>query len=165
MVNGPPRFAVRSGAGGKAREIEPVIDEMDLSRRVGERAQIVEVGARAGDAPRGVGELSAKLPFRRRPDVLGVRRERPAHAADQRRVARDRCRRVEVMRVDPVDVGRQLARQHAGLAEAPAPVDRRIALQVGAKRLQRLRDSPAAPPPISAPARTRAGSSFRYSGR
>ena len=53
-----------------------------------------------------------------------MRGERPAHAADQRRVARDRRRRVEIMRVDPVDVVRQLARQHAGLAEPPAPVDR-----------------------------------------
>ena len=62
---------------------------------VGERAQIIEVGARAGDAPCGVRKLLAKLPFRRRPDVLGVRGKRPAHPADQRRVAGDRGRRVE----------------------------------------------------------------------
>ena len=41
------------------------------------------------------------------------------------------------MRVNPVDVVGKLAREHAGLAEAPAAVDRAVALQVGPKCLLR----------------------------
>ena len=128
-----------------------MIDEIDLARGGGERAQVVEVRARAGDAPCGVGELLLQLPLRRRPDVLGVRGERPAEPADHRGVAGDGSGRVEVVRVDPVDVGGKLAREHAGLAEASAAVDRAVAPQIGAERLQgaretglRLRPSPPA---------------------
>ena len=46
---------------------------------------------------------------------------RPAH---QRRIARDRGRRVQEMRVEMADVGRQLGRQHQRLAEAADAVGR-----------------------------------------
>ena len=92
--------------------------------------QVVEIGAGAGDAPVRFGELLAQLPVGRRPDVLGVGGERPAHAADHRRVAGHGGRRVQEVGVEPVDIGRELAGKHAGLAEAPAPVDGRISLEI-----------------------------------
>ena len=69
------------------REIEAVIDQLDASRRR-ERGEVLAVRRGAGDQPVAARQLLALLPFRRGPDVLGVRRAAPRQPAQQRGIAR-----------------------------------------------------------------------------
>ena len=85
----------------EAGEIEAVIDQRTRSGSGASSARCSWPTRGAGDGPAGLGQLLAQLPLRRRPDVLGVRRDGPGQAADQRGVARDRGRRVQEVRVDP----------------------------------------------------------------
>ena len=136
-----------------------------MFRRRRQRGEMIAPVAGAGHGPGSRGELAALLPVGSGPDVLGVRRHRPAQPAHRRGVARDRGRGVQKMRVQMADIGRQFGRQHQRLAPAPDAVRRRIARQVGEPDHGARRHSPAARGPARQPARTRRGASFRYSGR
>ena len=105
----------------------------------------------AGHRPVRRRELFALLPLRRGPDVLGVRRKAPPAPGHQRRVARDRGRGVQEMRVQMAHIRRQLRGQHQRLAEAADAVRRRVAHQIGEPGAPRRgiagqapRDAPAA---------------------
>ncbi len=113
----------------KAGEIEPVIGERDAPGW-GKRGEVGMAGRRAGHQPAAIGEFFAFFPLRNRPDVLGMRRDRPRQAAQQRRIAGDRGRGVEEMRVQMADAVRQLARQDERLAEAADSIRRRVALEI-----------------------------------
>ena len=64
-------------------------------------------------------QLFTDLPVGRCPDVLGMGRERPGQAAQDRGIAGDRGRRVQEMRVKARDADHaHLMRQHAGLPPA-----------------------------------------------
>ena len=75
----------------------------------------VEVHAAAGDQPLRRRQLLPLLPVRDRPDVLRVRRDAEGQIAQDRRVAGDRGRRVQVVHVQPVDS------RPAAPPPAPAP--------------------------------------------
>ena len=96
----------RFGRRGKARQVEAVIDERDTVGHGREGLQMLGSLRRAGDAPQRVGELLALLPIRRRPDVLGMGRERPGAAGQQRGIAHDGSGRVQIMDVDVPDIRR-----------------------------------------------------------
>ena len=113
----------------KAFEIDAVIDQLDASGGR-ERCQVVAIGARAGHEPLALGELLALFPFRRGPDVLGVRRAAPGQRAQDRGIARDRRRRMQEVGMQPRHVARQLRGEHQRLSEAADAVGRRVAPQV-----------------------------------
>ena len=98
----------RGGGLGKAREIEAVIDERDALRVGRQRAQMLGAGLRAGDEPGRSRSFSRFSHVGNRPDVLGVGRAAPRQAGHHRGIARDRGRRVQEMRVEMADAGRQL---------------------------------------------------------
>ncbi len=149
-------------AGGTRRrrrellEIEPMITMCHALRMRCQAGEMGMRGFRAGHRPGGGRQFFALLPFGRRPDVLGVRRDRPDEAAEQGRIPGNRCRGVQEMRVQPIDIGRQLGGQHQRLAEAPNPVRGRIAAQIGepsAARAAIARPAPQPEPSAPDPAR------------
>ena len=113
-----PRAAERRR---EALQVEAVIDQRRrrLSRR--ERRQVLDAGARAGRRPSAPPQLLALLPVGRRPDVLGVRRERStAGRGAARHSARPRPACAGNARAASPTSRRQLGREHQGLAEAAA---------------------------------------------
>ncbi len=118
----------------KPGAVEAVIDQRHTVPLGREVAQMRHARLRAGDHPTALRELLALLPGGRGPDVLGMRRERPGQAPHQRRIARDRGRRVHEMRMQPRHLRRQLAREHERLAEAADAVGRRVAPEVPEER-------------------------------
>ncbi len=114
----------------EAVEVEAVIGQADSARLRCERAQMCRAGCGAGDQPAAVGELLGLVPIGRRPDILGVRRDRPGQSGQQRGIARDRGRRVEEMGMQLPDPTGQLVGEHERLAEPADAVARAIAAQV-----------------------------------
>ena len=125
LPSGP---SVRCGA-GKRLGVEPVIGEHHLGIRR-QRAQVRSAGRGAGGGPGAVAQLLALLPRGRGPDVLGVRRDAPRQAAQRCGIARDRGRRVQIVRVQQADVGAAARRENEGLAEAAAAIAGRVAAQI-----------------------------------
>ncbi len=126
-----------TGEGGNRRGVEPVVDQIDLTVRAGETAQMAGIDLGAGGHPGAGGELFAFLPFGRRPDVLGVRRAAPGQSAQDRGVHRDRGRRVQEMRVQLDDVARQFGGEHERLPQAADARTGRVAPEVAPPRSQR----------------------------
>jgi hypothetical protein len=93
-------------------------------------------GTRAGDAPEGVRHLFALLPIGRRPDVLGVGRERPGAPCEQGGIAHDGRRGMEVVHVEMRHRVRQLAAHDDGLTEAADAVRARIAQEIAPEDAQ-----------------------------
>ena len=109
--------------------VEAVIDELHPPWQ--ERVESGPSGLRAGHGEARIAELGPELPVRGRPHVLRVPREAHAEPGHDRRVAGDGGRGVEEVGVDVRGRRGKLRRQHAGLAEAPAPVGCRVAEEVG----------------------------------
>ena len=124
---------------GKPAGVEPVVDQIDLTVRAGEAAQMAGVDLRARGHPGAGGELFALLPFGRRPDVLGVGRTAPGQAAQDGGVHRHRGRRVQEVRVQLDDVARQFGRQHERLPQAANPRPGRVAPEVAPPHGERYR--------------------------
>ncbi len=114
---------------GKAREIDAVIDELHAPARR-KRGEMVAVDLGAGDEPVARGELLALLPFRGSPDVLGMRRAAPRQPEQHGSVARHGRGRVQEMRVQPLDIARQLGGEHQRLPEAADAIRGRVASEV-----------------------------------
>src|SRR5262249_23859058 len=81
--------------------------------------------------PPSLRELRTLLPFRKGPDILGMRRNRPVEAGQQRGIAGYRGGRMQKVCVSVVDIVRQFGSQHQCLAETAYPVRGWIAPQVG----------------------------------
>src|SRR3546814_16987379 len=65
------------GGGGKAAEIEAVVEQVNAVGSLGQDAQVPGAEGSAGDQPAHLGQLLALLPVRHCPDVLRVRRGAP----------------------------------------------------------------------------------------
>ena len=91
--------------------------------------------------------FSPLLPFRNRPDILGVGRSTPGQPGHDRGIARHGRRCVKEMGVKPRDAGRQLRRQHQGLTESADAVAGPVAAQVAPPDPQRVLISRQAPRP------------------
>ncbi len=146
--------ARRRCGGREPRQIDAVVDELDTTGIRGELPQMFGVRRGAGRGPRAGVELFALLPGRGRPDVLGVGGTAPRHAAQDRRVPGHRRGRVQEVRVQVRDLGRQFRGEHQGLAESahasPGPVAPQVPPPSGAGRAvagQASRAAPGAPYP------------------
>ena len=73
----------------KMIEIEAVIAQRNRIRARRQGRKMVAPGFGAGHYPTCFGELYALLPYRKRPDVLGVRRNGPVQARYQRGITGD----------------------------------------------------------------------------
>ncbi len=127
---GPVVAAMRFARRRKPSRIDPVVIEVHGSARARELAQMPRIDVGAGRDPRAGIELLAFLPFGCRPDVLGMRRAAPGKAAQEGGVPGHRGWRVQEMRVQVDDGGRQLRRQHESLSQAANPASRRIAPEI-----------------------------------
>src|SRR5258706_10739947 len=121
----------------ETREIYSMVDKLDPAGG-GERSEVVAVRCRAGHEPRAGGELLAVFPFGNGPDVLRVGGTAPWQVPEHRRVASHRGRRVQEVRMQPIDIVRHLRREDQRLTEAANAVRRYIAREVAQPLLTRL---------------------------
>jgi hypothetical protein len=90
-------------------------------------------------------KLLGLLPVRRSPNILRMRRAAPTQSAEESRIPRDRCRRVQKMRVEMPTALFELVDQNNRLAEMPQSVPERISLKIappGGRRLAEIRMFP-----------------------
>src|SRR5690606_32347895 len=103
----------------EARQIEPVIDQIQPVGMCRQAAQMLGAQRGAGDSEISARKLVALLPFRRFPYVLGVGGKSPGNATHEARIERHRRWRVHEMSIEKTEVGRGFAGKHGGLSKTP----------------------------------------------
>src|SRR5690349_18719866 len=114
-----------------------MVAEMNAPPPAGQLLEMLETGSCAGDDPACVVEFASKIPFRRSPDILGVRRTGPWYSSDEAGISCHRCRCVNEMCMQPACILRQFGGENHRLTEAAAAISRPVTAQIGHKRSQR----------------------------